>query len=394
MATLNNNSVHNILRLAYIEMTGQEPESGKQLDLSSFTDVGNTGSNMAGFKEQFTKALVIGSVKNFYTDSSYNKEYNDPFFEDSQRYGTITQMVAIEVPDVQASHAWKEWETGDTVGTYEVYLPVVHTQYYGKTTSWELPITITYEQWDDAVKSAEGLNELVSYVFMVVENKIAQHLEDCNAMNRNNFIAEKIAYAESDDASGIHVVNLCEVAGKQLGKSISVEEMRQDADALRIAIAEMTLYTKYLRKQSAQFNTAGYVRFTPNDRMVFQLLSAFESDINRVVMSDTFHNDLMKLPRFESIPYWQDSEGLDFDTVSSINVKTGTGTDIEKDGIVGFICDKWAILHTIKKQRVATKNFDPEALDNYYYQFRDCYMNNLTMNAVVFVLADYTKPQA
>ena len=107
-------------------------------------------------------------------------------------------------------------------------------------------------------------------------------------------------------------------------------------------------------------------------------------------MSDTFHNDMVALPKYESIPYWQDSKGLTFDNVSSINVKTGTGKEISKKGIVAFICDKWAILHTIKKQRVASRNFDPEALDMYFYQFRDMYANNLTMNAVVFYLEDYT----
>ena len=299
-------------------------------------------------------------------------------------------MINIEVPDVQASHAWKEFENGTTVGTYEVFMPVVHTQYYGKTNSWELPITITYEQWNDAVKDYNGLSTLVSHVMMIVENKIYQHLEDCNGMNRNNFIAEKFAYAATPEAKGIHVINLCEVAGKQLKKSITVDDFRNDAETLRIATAKISLFTKYLRKQSTQFNTAEYVRFTPSDRLVVQVLSEFESDVNRVLMSDTFHNDMVALPKYESIPYWQDSEGLTFDNVSSINVKTGTGTVISKKGIVAFICDKWAILHTIKKQRVASRNFDPEALDMYFYQFRDMYANNLTMNAVVFYLEDYT----
>ena len=386
---LNNNAVQNILKSAYLQIVGSTPEAGKQLDLSSFVDVGSNPT-LPSFKEQFTKALVIGSVKNFFTDTSYKKEYNDPFFENSEEYGAITQMINIEVPDVQASHAWKEFENGTTVGSYEVFMPVVHTQYYGKTNSWELPITITYEQWNDAVKDYNGLSTLVSHVMMIVENKIYQHLEDCNGMNRNNFIAEKFAYASTPEAKGIHVINLCEVAGKQLKKSITVDEFRNDAEALRIATAKISLFTKYLRKQSTQFNTAEYVRFTPSDRLVVQVLSEFESDVNRVLMSDTFHNDMVALPKYESIPYWQDSEGLTFDKVSSINVKTGTGTVISKKGIVAFICDKWAILHTIKKQRVASRNFDPEALDMYFYQFRDMYANNLTMNAVVFYLEDYT----
>ena len=46
-------------------------------------------------------------------------------------------------------------------------------------------------------------------------------------------------------------------------------------------------------------------------------------------------------------------------------------------------------MNTIKKHRVAATYFDPEALTQYYNQFRDQYMNNLTMNAVVYVVQDY-----
>ena len=103
---LNNNAVQNILNSAYLQIVGSAPVGGKQFDLSSFVDVGNDPT-LPSFKEQFTKALVIGAVKNFFTDTSYKKEYNDPFFENSEEYGAITQMINIEVPDVQASHAWK-----------------------------------------------------------------------------------------------------------------------------------------------------------------------------------------------------------------------------------------------------------------------------------------------
>ena len=71
-------NIQNILNSAYLQIVGNAPKAGKQLDLSSFVDVGND-PNLPSFKEQFTKALVIGAVKNFFTDTSYKKEYNDFF---------------------------------------------------------------------------------------------------------------------------------------------------------------------------------------------------------------------------------------------------------------------------------------------------------------------------
>ena len=62
---LNNNSVQNILNSAYLQIVGSAPVGGNQIDLSSFVDVGNDPT-LPTFKEQFTKALVIGAVKNFF----------------------------------------------------------------------------------------------------------------------------------------------------------------------------------------------------------------------------------------------------------------------------------------------------------------------------------------
>ena len=145
---------------------------------------------------------------------------------------------------------------------------------------------------------------------------------------------------------------------------------------------------------STSFNTEGKKRFTPEDRMVLQVLTAFEERLNTVALSDTYHDDIVSMPNYQSVAYWQgegkDSGAFTFDELSKIDVKIDTNTTVEQSGIVAFLCDKWAILHTIKSRRVAAKVFEPEDLTQYYYQFNDMYMNNLTMNALVFVLKDYT----
>ena len=86
---------------------------------------------------------------------------------------------------------------------------------------------------------------------------------------------------------------------------------------------------------------------------------------------------------------------MEYHSVSlcSITILTFGGFDItivvplvELRGIVGFIADKYAILHTIRSERVGAQNFDIDAVDHYAYQFRDQYMNNLTQNAIVFMV--------
>lgn len=388
---LNNNQIKTLVNEAYRQSVGKTDIA--ELDLSEFVDTGNE-NNLIGSKENFTKSLINVVSKNWFTDSSYRSEYNDPFFKDESQYGAITQMVSVEAPEVQESHAWQDFISGSsTVGEYTVFIPIVHSKYYGKTNSWELPITITYEQWDTAFRSEDEIRNFVSYIFMVVDNKITQHMEDLNNLNRNNFIAEIYNYQNGDGVgNGVHVIDLRKLYNDNHATPIATRaEFMANREALNYASSQIKLYSEYMRKQSVLFNTEGAVRFTPKDRLVVQVLSAFEAAVESVARSNTFHEYLVELPKYEPVPYWQGlgKANPTFGDVSKINVKTGTdGTSTEINNVVAFMCDEWAIMHTIKKHRVATKNFDPEALDMYFYQFRDCYMNNLTLNGLAFMISE------
>lgn len=413
MATLNNNQIVDVLRNAYAQSTGkktfvnnydiigtgseEEPQYPKgsnvpisSLDLQNIIDTGNDES-VLGSKEQFTKGLINVLIGRWYTDASYRSSYKDVFFKNEQEFGGIVSMVSVEVPDVRENSAWKNLSNGTVVGTYEVNLPIVEEQFYGKSTSWSLPITITGEQLDSAFKDANALSEFVNYIFLVIDNKITQHIEDLDNMNRNNFIAEKLNNA----TTGVQKINLVDVYCTETSKdSMTVEEYLTDGDALRHGMSIMNEYSKYLRKQSTLFNTAQKTRFIPQDRFVFQLLNKFKLACEREVLTDSFHTQYAELQdRFDVVPYWQrmtdGSNDLTFDVVSSIDVKSASdGTESSYSGIVGFMCDQWAIIHTMIKQRIAHQRFDIDDLDLYEYQFVDRRMNNLTMNALVFTLED------
>ena len=401
MATLNNNQVASILNTAIAMSTGSSDVG--QLDLRGIIDNGND-SSVIGSVEQFTKALINVVVRNWFTDSSYRSQYSDPFFEDTERYGAIVQAISVEVPEVKESSAWQNFGSGagqvSTVGQYTIYMPIVSTKYYGKTVSWELPICVTGEQWNTAFKGEDEIKGFVAYILMCVDNALVEHMENMNNMNRNNFMAEKIDYARLGTAHGLHVYDFVENYVKEMGdptQDFSIEQFLADKKALLFASEKIRTFKQYFKRMSTNFNTEGKKRFTPEDRMVLQVLTAFEERLNTVALSDTYHNDIVAMPLYQSVAYWQgqgsDNKAYDFDEVSSINVKMAAdGTEISQSGIVAFLCDKWAILHTIKSRRVAAKEFEPEDLVQYYYQFNDMYMNNLTMNALIFVLKDYTAP--
>lgn len=398
--TLNNNQVAELLNEAFPQSTG-EGEIEK-LTLQGFVDKGND-PDVIGSVEQFNKKLLNVIIKRWYEDSSYRSTYKDPFFQDAERFGALTEMVSIEIPEAQPSLAWQNFGAGDgqvsEVGTYKVYLPQITTKVYGKSDSWQVCVTITGEQWDSAFHSATELATYVSRIHMQVDNGIICHLKNMQRANVNSFMAEKINYAGKQSAVGLHVVDLVKAYVEEMGDptaAFTVEDYMSTSAALVHGSEKIGYYKDLFAEMSTIFNIEGKDRFTPDDRIVLEMLSAFERRFTSVAASNTYHKELVEMPNYIKVPFWQALGTGDFDTVSSIDVEIAdsdeqTGKkEVKQGGIVAFLADSWALAHTTVKRRQAVKVFEPEDLTNHYSQFVDRYFNNLGMNAVVFVLNDYT----
>ena len=384
---LNNNQVATVINSAVSQSTGNAIAN---LDLSGIVDAGNDVT-IIGSKETFTKALLNVLIRNWFTDTTYRSQYKDPFFVDSEEFGAIVQSLHMEYPEAETSHAWNDFApnsgTRKTVGQYDVYVPVIHSQLFGKTVSWEIPVSITDEQWDTAFHDESELSSFINYIYMMVDNAIVMHLEEMDGINRNNFIAEKIAYASGMGATGVHVINLIQLYKDETGSTITTPQaFMKDEGAVRWMASTLSLYSDYMKKMSKNFNTAQYDRFTPTERQVMLLNSNIDKKIREVALANSFNPQYLDLPNYDTVPYWQSSSSYDFENVTKINVKTATGETVEKSGIIAILVDKWAIMHTIKSRRVAVKYFEPEALTTTFNQFRDQYSNDLTQNGIIFTL--------
>lgn len=400
LRAINNNSAYAIANAAYKQAVGSAAVD--TLTLDDFADGGVAFESLTMSRDQFMKGL-IDEITNFYTDESFKDEYNDPYFVEEARFSSIIQAITVKAPEVEASHSWRNLApttsqgvtTKVTVGTYEVTPPEVDTTYYTKSNSWELPIFISEEQITTAFKSGAELRNFIDYVFIVIQNALLEHLRTLNDASRNAYIAEKILYAGSQGAQGIHVVNfLTKYNAERGGTLTSVDDFFADPAACRYASAQLQLYEKYMKEQTTLFNTKGYVKFCPANRMVIEVNSYFENALNECAFSTTFHDELVALPNYRSTPAWQglgvtdalaSTTAASFAETSKIDVSVATG-DVNKSGIVALMVDKYAILHTIKQDRVASQYFSPEDLWGYWYQHRDMYCQNLGQNGIVFTI--------
>lgn len=379
--------ISSIVNSAYAQFTG---DSGAVLtDIRNLVDEG--ANDIAALRSKFTGALLAQVAKNFYTITSAESEYDDPFYQDSEEFSAICQMITATVPEAMANPAWQDFVSGtSTVGQYTLYLPVVNTTYFTKQEAWSIPISISGEQWNQAFRDNAGLSEFVQFLHLVMGNAILAHREQMNELNRNNYIAEKLNAEADQTVDGIHAVDLIALYAAETSASsaITVEDALASDTFKTFAMSKIGEYADYMKKQTSLFSVDETVRFVPSDRLVCQMLSAFDKKL-AVTQAGIYHNDLIKMPGYRTVASWQGLGGLTFDDLSTINVKVAGGT-VQQSGIVALLVDKWAILHTIKKQRVAAQHFEIEDITHYSYQFVDQYMNNLSMPGIVFYLSDYT----
>lgn len=402
MSVLNNNQVASILNEAFAQYTGADEID--TLDLSGIIDRGNS-PDVIGSVEKWHKALMNVMMKRWFTDSEYRSEIKNPWFQDEQEFGAIVEAVSIEYPEVTNSKVWDNFQptvdaqTGEityvTIGTYEVRPLNVSAKHYGHTSSWEVTWSYSAEQYKTAFTSDTEMRKYINQMYLIVENAIKMHIDMLADAHRNGLLASKVAYAGSQGATGIHVVNLVKAYQESLTSQsdMTVAEFLNSDTGLRFATEEIRKYMNYLRKPSRMFNVDGKLRFIPKEREVVQILECFKLRLERVALTDAFHTEFASLPYGESVPFWQGfGEKATFDEVSKIDVQLVSGTDITQGGIVGLIADRWACMHTIKSRRNVMQYFQREDIYMPSFQFCDLFMIDDTQNAVVFVVEDYEAP--
>lgn len=386
--------VTTFLKAAYKLTTGTYDAT--TFKIGDIIDAGT--SNLDDWRDQFTGKLMAVLVKNWFTFSGYREQYKDRFYIDSQEYGAVLQAISIDSPDVIANSAFKTLTSGSTtLGTYTVYLPVVDTKYYVKQTSWAVPLTISGEQMNTAFKNETELSNFVSFCFLAVDNAIIQHLENMNELNRNNFIGAKIE--ASNGVYNLSKLFLQEVPNTQLlGKidtwassastgdtyQLKIADFLNDKEFLRYASRKMQILKGFMMKQTKLFNTASKVRFTPESRLVIQLHQEFVKNVESILQSDTFHDEFVRPEYTETVPYWQKCISVGIADTATLSYTNASNVSKTSYGIIGFMCDKWAIMHTIVNERVGVQRFDIEDVTHYEHQFVDKYANDLSQNAIVF----------
>ena len=356
-----------------------------QEDLSNIVDIGNAVFDGNAF-DKYVRSLVNHIGRVIFVNRKYNGSAQSVLM-DGWEYGSILQKISSEMPEAEENESW-ELIDGASYDPNIFRKPVAEQKFFNKKTTFEIDRSITEKQVKQSFSSAEQLNGFISMLYNEVDKAMTVMTDNLIMRTINNFIGETLHNAFPDGTyTGTHIraVNLLAEYNTQYGTQLTKDKCMVDPAFIRFAAYRMGLYKDRLARISTLFNVGGAQRFTPNDMLHFVTLSDFNTAANIFLQSDVYHNDYVRLPKSETIPFWQGS-GTDysFSNVSAINIKTTSGDTVSIDGVLGAMFDRDA-LGVANFERRITTNYNPKAeFTNYFYKQDAQYFNDLNENFVVF----------
>ena len=360
-----------------------------QEDLANVVEIGDAIFN-ANALDKYIDALINHIGRCVFVTRPY-KGVLANLQMDAWEFGSVLEKVTMKMPKADENESW-ELTDGAVYEENQFYQPKVTAKFYNKMTTFEVPISITEKQVKQSFSNATQLNSFVSMIFNAIENSMTMKTEELSRRALNNIIAETMydfyGSGSQTGSSGTRAVNLLYLYNQIAPTPITKDDALYDENFLKFASYRMSLYIDRLKSMSVLFNVGGEERFTPRDLLHVVFLTNFAKASDMYLQSDTFHKELVELPNYESIPYFQGTgTDYEFDNVSKINVKTASGNTIEINGVVGVMFDHNAVAINNFNKRTTSKWNAKAEFTNYWNKQDARYFNDLNENCVVFFIA-------
>ena len=381
--------VHEIVNTMSKEVLGEETVVNE--DLSNIVDVGKAFENLDNAYDNYVRKLHDHIGKMVFVNRRYTGRAPSVLM-DGWEYGSILEKVRSKMPEATENESWQLTD-GTSYDPNIFTAPDVAVKFFNKRVTFEIPLSTTERQVKSSFSSAAQLNGFYSMIETGLNNSMTVKTDELVMRTINNAIAETLYDAFPGGSYGggtsMRAVNLLYLYNETFNPTtdLTAAEALHTPEFIRFAAQVMGDYIDRLQVISTLFNIDGTEKFTSPDRMHIVMLSQFKRAAEIYLQSDTFHDELVKLPNSEKVVYWQGSgTGYDFFDTSEINVKTATGHTVNCDGILGVIFDRDALGVSNVSRRI-TSNYNPKAeFWNEWHKFDAGYFNDLSENCVVFYI--------
>ena len=312
------------------------------LETSDFVSMGKAIAEFDAY-EGFFKSLANRIVRTVYFVRTYNGS-DRKILRDEHEYGAFVQKVYYS--NVEASDN-PTYDYSGTGGAFVQQSPygvtqtvTVEAMVYGGKGTWTLEIVRPIAQIMTAFTSESAMLAFIDGMYTYVNNQFKLEEERLVALAANTAMASSLNGGKARNL-------LAEYNTAHPTDTLTVAQALESADFLKYASKEISRTIENMGKMSTVFNVDGYETFTDKDNMVVEMNTEFAKASDMYLQADTFHNELVALPGFTSVPFWQTSgKGFAFADTSSIAVthddfvtEQNPDGEVEQSGIICFLHD-------------------------------------------------------
>lgn len=308
----------------------------------------------------------------------------------AERWGAVVRKISFLDTAPQANPTFALVD-GVAVDPFIVKKPqVLETRYVGSDI-WQGQYTIFTRQLDVAFSSAAEFASFMSGLMLHFANEREQWLENMSRATVANFIAAK----NQLNNSIIHVLTEYNAA---TGLSLTSTTVRQPANFpafVRWLYARVEELSKKMTERSELFQLqitgAHIVRHTPVADQKIYILADFLAHMEAEVLSDTYHDNYLKMADVEAVGFWQAIDTPDSLTVTPALIDASgaidTGTSQVMTDVIGVMFDRDAIGYNIAQDTLDTSVYNPAGqYFNLFNNIRVMYTNDLSEKGIVLVL--------
>ena len=307
---------------------------------------------------------------------------------DSWEYGAILEKIQYEgIPEAEENDSWNLVD-GQSYDPNVFHKPEVSAKFYSERRTFDVTMSFANRQVKSAFTSGSQVQAFFAMIETAISNGMTVKMDSLVQLTIANAIATVYNNRLTKPVQYYDLVTAYRTATGDT--TVTPENALIKPEFTRWASMTIKRIISRMKKLSVLFNAGGKYRHTPSDRLHLILHSDFTAAAAAYLYGDTYHDEFVKLPKAEEVPFWQGS-GTSFgwsDTSKIIVTPTGTNSSVTVNNVVGIAFDREALGVSNLDRRVTT-NYNARAeFTNNWYKFDAGYFNDFNENIVVFTLGE------
>lgn len=211
--------------------------------------------------------------------------------------------------------------------------------YYSDRGTFEIETKVIYDyQLKAAFTDESSMAAFIDMIFQDMYNGMELDIRNCE----NLTISTAIAMASRYELTTNCCINILYQYNQAFSKTLQAEDALRDADFLRYAAAEIKKNKKFMEDPSALYNVAGYEKWTPDSECNILVYEEFAANTATYLQSSTFHDEMVKLPRYREKSFWQGAgDGTTASRTQVIIERGATGYEVDTavNGVIACMYD-------------------------------------------------------